>query len=160
MLIPQDYHGLVYQIACKFTHKIGQSVEDLVQEAMLHLWRKAHLYDATKSKETTFVYNLVTRKFIDMLAYENRRKACAAMAASAEVDFAEEPTPYVEYSRDAQVALEMVTKIQGTHRRKSNLVKALKRQGWSEPKIAKTFQEITESIGHRRKVKAYIVSNQ
>lgn len=158
MLNVQDYQRLVYQIAYKYTVKTGQSVEDLAQEAMLHLCLKAHTYDPAKAKETTFVAALVERKFIDMIRAQNRKKRTLLKQAQGSVQFITVEPEATEYSEDAGVALAMVQKVQEARRRKKAMVQALKREGWTERRIEKTFTEIKETIGQRRKVQAYIVS--
>lgn len=157
MLNVQDYQRLVYHIAYKYTAKIGQSVEDLAQEAMLHLCTKAHTYDPAKSKESTFVAAVVERKFIDMIRARTSKKRTLLRQVQAPAQYIMEEPETTDYSQDAEAALAMVQKVQSAKRRKEAMIIALRREGWTNPRIEKTFKEIKESIGHRRKVSAYIV---
>ena len=49
-----------------------QAAEDLAQEAMLSLWRKAVLFDATKASVSTWVFTIARNLRIDMLRRERR----------------------------------------------------------------------------------------
>jgi RNA polymerase sigma factor (sigma-70 family) len=49
-----------------------QVAEDLAQEAMLTLWRKAALFDPTKASASTWVYTIARNLRIDALRRENR----------------------------------------------------------------------------------------
>jgi RNA polymerase sigma factor (sigma-70 family) len=50
-----------------------QAAEDLAQEAMLMLWRKAALYDAARSSAATWVFTIARNLRIDMLRRERPR---------------------------------------------------------------------------------------
>jgi RNA polymerase sigma factor (sigma-70 family) len=60
--------------------------EDLAQEAMLNLWRKAHLFDASKASAGTWLFTIARNLRIDVLRKEKRPELDAA-------DFAPEATP-------------------------------------------------------------------
>ncbi len=60
--------------------------EDLAQEAMLNLWRKAHLFDASKASAGTWLFTIARNLRIDALRREKRPELDAA-------DFAPEPEP-------------------------------------------------------------------
>lgn len=51
------------------------SVEELVQEAMLSVWRKAPLYDRKKAAASTWIYTLTRNLRIDWLRRQNRQEA-------------------------------------------------------------------------------------
>jgi RNA polymerase sigma-70 factor (ECF subfamily) len=46
--------------------------EDLAQEAMLSLWRKAHLFDAAKASAGTWLFTIARNLFIDAIRREKR----------------------------------------------------------------------------------------
>jgi len=43
----------------------GQKSEDIVQEVMVIVWRKAHMFDPTKAKFSTWIFRIARNKFID-----------------------------------------------------------------------------------------------
>lgn len=50
----------------------AQTAEDLAQEAMLTLWRKAHLFDPAKASAATWVFTIARNLRIDALRRERR----------------------------------------------------------------------------------------
>ncbi|MEQ8699794.1 MAG: sigma-70 family RNA polymerase sigma factor [Bauldia litoralis] len=46
--------------------------EDIVQEAMVQVWRKAHLFDPDRAAVSTWVFKIARNKRIDRLRSENR----------------------------------------------------------------------------------------
>lgn len=46
------------------------TAEDLSQEALLSLWRKAHLYDASKASVSTWLFRIARNQMIDQLRRE------------------------------------------------------------------------------------------
>ena len=60
--------------------------EDLAQEAMLSLWRKAHLFDPRKASAGTWLFTIARNLRIDVLRRERRPELDAA-------DFAPEAEP-------------------------------------------------------------------
>jgi RNA polymerase sigma-70 factor (ECF subfamily) len=46
--------------------------EDVAQEAMLSLWRKAHLYDPAKASASTWVFTIARNQRIDQIRRERR----------------------------------------------------------------------------------------
>lgn len=49
-----------------------QQAEDLAQEAMLLVWRKAHLFDASKASASTWIFTLARNLRIDAVRRERR----------------------------------------------------------------------------------------
>ena len=45
----------------------GELAEELTQEVMITLWRKAHLFDCTKSSLATWLYRIARNRRIDVL---------------------------------------------------------------------------------------------
>lgn len=68
------------------------SAEELAQEAMLSVWRKAETFDRRRATAATWVYSIVRNKRIDMFRRENRPEVGLEAAAEqpAEVDPADE----------------------------------------------------------------------
>ncbi len=50
----------------------GAQAEDLAQEAMLSLWRKAHLFDPAKASVGTWVFTIARNLRIDAIRRERR----------------------------------------------------------------------------------------
>jgi RNA polymerase sigma-70 factor (ECF subfamily) len=51
------------------------TAEELMQEAMLSVWRKAHTYDPQRATASTWVFTILRNKRIDMLRREHRPEA-------------------------------------------------------------------------------------
>ena len=52
----------------------AQEAEDLVQEALLNVWRKAHLFDASKATAVTWIYSIARNLRIDAARKAKRVK--------------------------------------------------------------------------------------
>lgn len=50
----------------------GNAAEDILQEAFVNIWRKAHLFDPTKAAATTWIYAVARNARIDFLRKEFR----------------------------------------------------------------------------------------
>ncbi len=50
----------------------GPQAEDLAQEAMLSLWRKAHLFDSSKASAATWLFTIARNLRIDAIRREKR----------------------------------------------------------------------------------------
>ena len=46
--------------------------DEVVQEAMVNVWRKAHLFDSSKSRASTWIFTVARNARIDLLRKENR----------------------------------------------------------------------------------------
>jgi RNA polymerase sigma-70 factor (ECF subfamily) len=94
MSAPADLNGLLARVATErdraafaalFAHfaprvkayllKLGASpalAEDLAQEALLNLWRKAHLFDPAKASAATWLFTIARNLRIDAIRRERR----------------------------------------------------------------------------------------
>lgn len=52
----------------------AQEAEDLAQEALLNVWRKAHLFDASKASAVTWIYSIARNLRIDAVRKAKRVK--------------------------------------------------------------------------------------
>ena len=75
----------------------ADKADEVVQEAMVNVWRKSHLFDPNKAKASTWIFTIARNSRIDLLRKENRP----------EPDFTdpsffmdEEPRPDEIYERD------------------------------------------------------------
>ncbi|WP_282157456.1 sigma-70 family RNA polymerase sigma factor [Shimia thalassica] len=46
--------------------------EDIIQDTMLNVWRKAHLFDQHRAQATSWIYRIARNRHIDVLRRENR----------------------------------------------------------------------------------------
>ena len=51
---------------------MDDKAEDLVQEVMLTVWRRARLYDASKASVSTWIFTISRNKRIDEFRRERR----------------------------------------------------------------------------------------
>ncbi len=52
----------------------SEAAEEVMQEAMISVWRKAHQFDRTKASPSTWLFTIVRNKRLDYLRRENRPK--------------------------------------------------------------------------------------
>ena len=50
----------------------SDKADEVVQEAMVNVWRKSHLFDPTKAKASTWIFTVARNARIDLLRKENR----------------------------------------------------------------------------------------
>jgi len=50
----------------------GAAADDMVQEVMLTLWRKAHLFDPHRAQVSAWIYQIARNRRIDMVRKESR----------------------------------------------------------------------------------------
>ncbi|MDB5526718.1 MAG: polymerase sigma-70 factor, subfamily [Rhizobium sp.] len=67
--------------------------EDLIQEAMLNMWKKAGSFDATKAGVSTWIFTIARNCGID----RRRRRAWSAIAVAEEQADEADPDPSVEH---------------------------------------------------------------
>jgi len=60
----QRYSALVWSLARKFWSDVA-TIEDVVQEIFIELWRCADRYDPLKASEATFIATIARRRMID-----------------------------------------------------------------------------------------------
>lgn len=70
----ERYGPLVWSLARKLMRDVA-TVEDLVQEIFIEIWKSAGRYDATKASEATFIATIARRRVID------RRRRISRMPA-------------------------------------------------------------------------------
>lgn len=71
--------------------------EDIVQEAMVQVWRKAHLFDPDRAAVSTWVFKIARNKRIDRIRAEGRP---AIDEESYRAEQAEDPDPMEEVASD------------------------------------------------------------
>src|SRR5262245_14412649 len=69
------HQGTMYGLAMRITNDAGLA-QDVVQEAMLGVWRNASRFDASRAKARTWMLALVHHRAIDAL---RRRRASVAL---------------------------------------------------------------------------------
>lgn len=65
------YGSLVWSLVGKSWMDVA-TVEDLVQEIFIDVWKSAHRYDATKASEATFIATIARRRLIDRRRRQGR----------------------------------------------------------------------------------------
>jgi RNA polymerase sigma-70 factor (ECF subfamily) len=93
--------------------------EELAQETMLRVWRKAHLFDPSQAAVSTWVFTIARNLRIDAARRERRGEAPESLEAEAE--FAFDPAPLPDARLAAAEAHEVVrralTKLSADQRR-------------------------------------------
>jgi RNA polymerase sigma-70 factor (ECF subfamily) len=72
------HQGTMYGLAMRITNDAGLA-QDVVQEAMLGVWRNATRFDASRAKARTWILALVHHRAIDIV---RRRRASVALPES------------------------------------------------------------------------------
>lgn len=70
-----------------------ESAEELVQETMIKVWRKAPTFSASQASASTWIYTIARNTRIDWLRKQNRQNP-DELSAEDLYDDREEPTPY------------------------------------------------------------------
>jgi RNA polymerase sigma-70 factor (ECF subfamily) len=109
----------------------GQA-EEVTQDAMLTVWRKAHLYNRKKAAASTWIFTIARNRRIDLL----RRQKFPEIDADDPVLVPDMPTPpdeeVISAGQDAQVRLALDT----LPPEQRELVRLAFYNGWSHSKIA------------------------
>jgi RNA polymerase sigma-70 factor (ECF subfamily) len=82
-----------YLLSLPSTYFTANMAEELTQEVMLSIWRKAHLYDATKASAATWVFTIARNLRVDAIRKHSKHQndVCADDVWYEEVDPAQEP---------------------------------------------------------------------
>ena len=71
----QRYSSKIYAMGMKLTRN-EQLSKDLVQEAMLNVWRKARLYDLDRGTAQSWIFTITRNRCFDMLRKLKRQPNC------------------------------------------------------------------------------------
>jgi RNA polymerase sigma-70 factor (ECF subfamily) len=71
----QRYSSKIYAMGMKLTRN-EQLSKDLVQEAMLNVWRKARLYDLDRGSAQSWIFTMTRNRCFDMLRKIKRQPNC------------------------------------------------------------------------------------
>ena len=71
----QRYSSRIYAMGMKLTRN-EQLSKDLVQEAMLNVWRKARLYDLDRGTAQSWIFTITRNRCFDMLRKLKRQPNC------------------------------------------------------------------------------------
>ena len=77
------------------------TLEDVVQETFVNIWRKAHLYDPNKSAAATWIYSIARNVHIDFLR-KTARYVVDATDPSFVADSAESPYQKFTHAREKE----------------------------------------------------------
>lgn len=92
----------------------GQRAEDIVQEVMVTLWRKADMFDPAKAKFSTWVFRIARNKFIDHTRRHKYPEVSADdhLAEMAATDRTDQHTETRQASEEVREALKSLNKKQ------------------------------------------------
>ncbi len=76
-LLFERYAGRVYQTGMNLTRNTQLS-RDLVQETMLTVWQKAHLFDLDRGSADNWIFTLTRNRCFDMLRKAKRQPVCVS----------------------------------------------------------------------------------
>ena len=91
----QRYSSKIYALGMKLTRN-EQLSKDLVQEAMLNVWRKARLYDVDRGTAQGWIFTMARNRCFDMLRKQKRQPQCVTaddiwpQASDADAEFVHE----------------------------------------------------------------------
>lgn len=71
----QRYSKKIYALGMKLTRN-EQLSKDLVQEAMMNVWRKARLYDLDRGSAQGWIFTMARNRCFDMLRQQKRQPQC------------------------------------------------------------------------------------
>jgi RNA polymerase sigma factor (sigma-70 family) len=111
----QRYSALVWSLARKFWTDVA-TIEDVVQEIFIELWRCADRYDPEKASEATFIATIARRRMID----RRRRSSRSPVQEDVmEQDLGErdEALDQVEVSDEARLARAALDQLRPEQRR-------------------------------------------
>ena len=109
----------------------GQA-EEVAQEAMLTVWRKAQLYDRKKAAASTWIFTIARNRRIDIL----RRQKFPEIDANDPVLVPDMPTPPDEEVISARQDIQVRTALDKLPPEQRELVRLAFYNGWSHSKIA------------------------
>ena len=127
----QRYSALVWSLARKFWSDVA-TIEDVVQEIFIELWRCADRYDPQKASEATFIATIARRRMID-----RRRRTSRAPnqedVMEQDIGMRDENLDQVEVSDEARLAREALDQLR-PEQRKVILMSVV--DGLTHPEIA------------------------
>ncbi|TWT95485.1 RNA polymerase sigma factor [Neorhodopirellula pilleata] len=111
-----QYGGLVWSLANRLLGNASDA-EDVVQEIFVEIWKKAEVFDAAKSNETTFITLIARRRIIDRLRRGTSGVTTQSMSAI-EYEIPDQVgTEPIELADEASKALECVRKLSSDQQR-------------------------------------------
>ncbi|MEC7289951.1 MAG: sigma-70 family RNA polymerase sigma factor [Pseudomonadota bacterium] len=113
----------------------GSAAEEIMQEVMLNVWRKAEQYDRTQASVSTWIFRIARNRRIDSLRRTNKPELDAEdpMLRPAEAE-----TPDITVNR-AQIEIQVRDAIETLPSEQLTLLKAAFYEGLSHSEVAKKF---------------------
>ena len=111
----ERYNPLVWSLARKLSSDVA-TLEDVVQEIFIEIWKSAGRFDATKASEATFIATIARRRIID----RSRRVSRAPLEENIEdtsVASADQELALIDLGDDARVAKEVLGKLRPEQRK-------------------------------------------
>lgn len=158
MLIVEQWTPLVYRLVRKYFKQNEEEIDDIVQDCLLHLVKVAPKFDATRSKEITFVWMAVSRFLLSA-----KRKQ---MRVNAKMSVVNAPVEVVEIGRPMDDEMQEMLQVvrEATENNAFRIRRAIRsrlyNRGWSMQKIDESFAKISENLYSQGERRAYIVSTE
>ena len=113
----------------------GSAAEEIMQEVMLNVWRKAEQYDRTQASVSTWIFRIARNRRIDSLRRTNKPELDAE---DPKLRPAEAETPDITVNR-AQIEIQVRDAIETLPSEQLTLLKAAFYEGLSHSEVAKKF---------------------
>lgn len=132
----QRYAPLVWSLAKRMTRDVG-TIEELVQEVFVDIWRNAARFDPGLASESTFIATITRRRIIDRQRRASRNPTLELAEAAMPADESESDLAAVDERDEARRATRALDSLKPEQRR---LILMAVVEGL-------THQEIAESTG-------------
>lgn len=142
---------LAYKIAWSFHKTTGVSVEELISEATLALLEAQITYDPDKAMESTYYYHCIKNALCAFVQQESRL-VLPGFSIPDGVTFQPEMDSIkdivAQWKPDCRLVVELILKTPKRYcelkpkMARGRIVRLLRRQGWSWPRIWATFKEV------------------
>jgi RNA polymerase sigma-70 factor (ECF subfamily) len=107
------YSGLIWTIARRMCQTAADA-EDAVQDIFVELWQKAHLFDASRGAEATFVTMIARRRLIDRL--RRRRSEIPAVSIDGATEPATQPIDWAQVCEEVAIVREQMKQLKPDER--------------------------------------------
>lgn len=98
----KKFHGLLYSTIYRVLND-HQDTEDIMQEVLVQIWQKAHLYEPSKGKPLTWVTTMARNRAIDRIRSKQRR---SKLNDGFELESKTVQPEFIEDTRDVLMAKE------------------------------------------------------
>jgi RNA polymerase sigma-70 factor (ECF subfamily) len=111
----ESYGALVWSVVSK-AWKDYSTIEDLVQEIFIDVWKSAARFDPNKASEATFIATIARRRVIDRRRRQNRAPEIAPIE-DAEIPQEDSALAHVDHGDEARLAHAALAELKPDQRR-------------------------------------------